>query len=450
MSTDRDAATTSEEPGFGDPLVQVDGLKKYFSNNEGFLGGLRLERNGGLPRPTIDRQWVRAVDEVSFDIHKGETLGLVGESGCGKSTLARTLLKLIEPTDGDVRFKGRNLAEAGGEELRTMRKDMQIIFQDPQSSLDPRMKVGPIIEEPMEAHGMLDDEGREERTRELLGKVGLDPQHYNRYPHQFSGGQRQRINLARALSVNPDFIVCDEPTSALDASIQAQVLNTMNELQDEFGLTYLFISHDLSVIRYIADRVAVMYLGEVVELAEKEELFENPRHPYTEALLSAIPVPDPRSTETRDLLEGDVPSPIDPPSGCRFRTRCPKLIAPPEYDFTDDQWEAVRTFTRAVDRRAPAIDAAEADEERDAEALRRDLRRTYFEAVDLDGEAADIVEEAIASVVAGDHEVADELLQESFAERSICAREVPKYEVQPELGGSVHRANCHLNRGDAD
>ena len=239
MSTDRDAATTSEEPGFGDPLVQVDGLKKYFSNNEGFLGGLRLERNGGLPRPTIDRQWVRAVDEVSCDIHKGETLGLVGESGCGKSTLARTLLKLIEPTDGDVRFKGRNLAEAGGEELRTMRKDMQIIFQDPQSSLDPRMKVGPIIEEPMEAHGMLDDEGREERTRELLGKVGLDPQHYNRYPHQFSGGQRQRINLARALSVNPDFIVCDEPTSALDASIQAQVLNTMNELQDEFGLTYL-------------------------------------------------------------------------------------------------------------------------------------------------------------------------------------------------------------------
>ena len=444
MSTDRDAATTSEEPGFGDPLVQVDGLKKYFSNNEGFLGGLRLERNGGLLRPTIDRQWVRAVDEVSFDIHKGETLGLVGESGCGKSTLARTLLKLIEPTDGDVRFKGRNLAEAGGEELRTMRKDMQIIFQDPQSSLDPRMKVGPIIEEPMEAHGMLDDEGREERTRELLGKVGLDPQHYNRYPHQFSGGQRQRINLARALSVNPDFIVCDEPTSALDASIQAQVLNTMNELQDEFGLTYLFISHDLSVIRYIADRVAVMYLGEIVELADKEALFEDPQHPYTEALLSAIPTPDPRATETRDLLEGDVPSPIDPPSGCRFRTRCPKLIAPPEYDFDEPEWDAVRAFTRAVDRRAPAIDAAEADEERDVADLRRDLRMTYFEGVDVRGEAGDIVDEALDLVVGGDLEAADELLQESFAEASICAREVPEYDVGE--GDAVHHANCHLHR----
>ena len=451
MSTEPDAASVGEvEPGFGEPLLEVQDLTKYFSNTGGFLGGLQFERDGGVPRPSFQREWVRAVDDVSFDIKKGETLGLVGESGCGKSTLARTLLKLIEPTEGDVQFKGVDLADAGGEQLRQMRKDMQIIFQDPQSSLDPRMKVGPIIEEPMGAHGMLDDQGRADRTRELLGKVGLDPQHYNRYPHQFSGGQRQRINLARALSVNPDFIVCDEPTSALDASIQAQVLNTMNQLQDEFGLTYLFISHDLSVIRYIADRVAVMYLGEIVELAEKEELFENPRHPYTEALLSAIPVPDPRSTETRAPLDGDVPSPIDPPSGCRFRTRCPKLIAPPEYDFTDDQWEAVRSFTRAVDRRAPAIDAAEADEERNAEALRRDLRRTYFEAVDLHGEAADIVEEAIASVVAGDVEPADELLQESFAERSICAREVPKYELQPELGGSVHRANCHLNRGDVD
>ena len=451
MSTEPDAGSAGAvEPGFGEPLLEVSNLKKYFGNSAGFLGPITFDRDGAVPRPTVEREWVRAVDGVGFDIRKGETLGLVGESGCGKSTLARTLLKLVEPTDGDVRFKGVDLADAGGEQLRRMRKDMQIIFQDPQSSLDPRMKVGPIIEEPMKAHGMLDDDGREARTRELLGKVGLDPQHYNRYPHQFSGGQRQRINLARALSVNPDFIVCDEPTSALDASIQAQVLNTMNELQDEFGLTYLFISHDLSVIRYIADRVAVMYLGEIVELAEKEELFENPKHPYTDALLSAIPAPDPRATETRAPLEGDVPSPIDPPSGCRFRTRCPELIAPPEYDFSEAEWDAVRAFTRAVDRRAPAIDAAEADEERDAGTLRRELRMTYFEDVDVGGEAGEVVDEAIAAVVDGDPETADALLQEAFAERSICAREVPNYVLEPELGGSVHVADCHLHRGDAD
>ena len=451
MSTEPDAGSAGTvQPGFGEPLLEVSNLKKYFGNSTGFLGPITFDRDGAVPRPTVEREWVRAVDGVDFDIKRGETLGLVGESGCGKSTLARTLLKLVEPTDGDVRFKGVDLADAGGEQLRRMRKDMQIIFQDPQSSLDPRMKVGPIIEEPMKAHGMLDDDGREARTRELLGKVGLDPQHYNRYPHQFSGGQRQRINLARALSVNPDFIVCDEPTSALDASIQAQVLNTMNELQDEFGLTYLFISHDLSVIRYIADRVAVMYLGEIVELADKEELFENPKHPYTDALLSAIPVPDPRSTETRAPLEGDVPSPIDPPSGCRFRTRCPELIAPPAYDFSEAEWDAVRAFTRAVDRRAPAIDAAEADEERDAGTLRRELRRTYFEDVDVGGEAGEVVDEAIGAVVDGDPETADAMLQEAFAERSICAREDPNYVLEPELGGSVHVADCHLHRGDAD
>ena len=449
MSSDRRTAPAGDrEPDPGETFLEVEGLSKYFSGNEGLLGPLTFEGEGLVPRPALDRQRVRAVDDVSFEIRQGETLGLVGESGCGKSTLARTVLKLLEPTDGAVYFKGRNLADTGGEELRRMRKDMQIIFQDPQSSLDPRMKVGPIIEEPMKAHGMLDDEDREARTRELLGKVGLDPQHYNRYPHQFSGGQRQRVNLARALSVNPDFIICDEPTSALDASIQAQVLNTMNELQDEFGLTYLFISHDLSVIRYIADRVAVMYLGEIVELADKEELFENPEHPYTEALLSAIPAPDPRSTETRSLLKGDVPSPIDPPSGCRFRTRCPKLIAPPEYDLSDDEWDAVRGFTRAVDRRSPAIDAAEADEDRDPAELRRDLRRTFFGDASPRGETEEIVEEALNLVVEGDIEAADDLLQRSFVDSSICAREVPAYEVENEHGDAVHRANCHLHRDE--
>ena len=508
-------------------LVEVRGLSKYFSNEEGFLGPLKLRRNGdGLPRPTWTREWVRAVDDVSFDIQQGETLGLVGESGCGKSTLARTLLHLIDPTDGDVYFKGRDLTDLGGEELRVTRRDMQMIFQDPQSSLDPRMKVGPIIEEPMKAHGLpasdpdvattatvdnrtayetrvtvgddvdvavptddgvatvevtvretpdgnggttvaaevasdllgatatLDADAhavdvavsvtgsqaalRQARARELLQKVGLDPQHYNRYPHQFSGGQRQRINLARALSVNPDFIVCDEPTSALDASIQAQVLNTMTELQEEFGLTYLFISHDLSVIRYIADRVAVMYLGEIVELADKEELYENPKHPYTEALLSAIPVPDPRSTETRSLLEGDVPSPIDPPSGCRFRTRCPRLIAPPEYDLADREWAEVREFMRAVTRREPALTGATSTEA---------VRDRFFDGPLPGGEAGRVVGEALETVAEDDDlDAAAALVREAFAEQSICARETPTYAVESAHGSAVHHAHCHLNR----
>ncbi|RJT06163.1 ABC transporter ATP-binding protein [Halococcus sp. IIIV-5B] len=409
----------------GDPevLLEVDGLTKHFDQGSGFLSGF------------FGSERVRAVEDVSFDIREGETLGLVGESGCGKSTLARTILRLLSPTDGDVYFKGSNLAELSGEELRAQRQDMQMIFQDPQSSLDPRMKVGSIVEEPMKAHGMLDDEGREARAHELLEKVGLDPQHYNRYPHAFSGGQRQRINLARALSVNPDFIVCDEPVSALDVSIQAQVLNTMNELQAEFGLTYLFIAHDLSVIRYISDRVAVMYLGQLVELAGTEELFENPQHPYTRALLDSIPVPDPLATGTRGVLEGDVPSPIDPPSGCRFRTRCPKLIQPPEYDLTDEQWEAVRAFMRAVDRRT----FEPADE--------RSLKSRFFADVSLAGETASIVDQAIDHVLSGDWESADRLLDEAFAQQSICATAEPAYEVTPEHGSGTHFAACHLHRG---
>ncbi|WP_135536216.1 ABC transporter ATP-binding protein [Halostella pelagica] len=428
----------ADDVAFGDTLLSVDGLTKHFTDDGGFLGGLTIDMDDGFS-VAYDRDSVRAVEEVSFDIRKGETLGLVGESGCGKSTLARTILRLLEPTDGNVYFKGRNLAEIGGEELRSQRKDMQMIFQDPQSSLDPRMKVGRIVEEPMKAHGLYGDaEGREERAKELLEKVGLDPQHYNRYPHAFSGGQRQRVNLARALSVNPDFIVCDEPVSALDVSIQAQVLNTMNELQAEFGLTYLFIAHDLSVIRHISDRVAVMYLGQLVELADKEELFENPQHPYTRALLSSIPVPDPRAKGTRGVLEGDVPSPIDPPSGCRFRTRCPELIAPPEYDLTPAEWENIRTFTRAVDRRA--FEAASVDA----------VRERFFDDAVPYGEAGTVVDEAIGLVCTDDWESAATLLRERFAEQSICAREEPAYEVPTEHGDSRHFAACHLHKTDLD
>ncbi|WP_435180068.1 ABC transporter ATP-binding protein [Halorussus sp. AFM4] len=430
---DPDAAG-DDDVEFGETLVEVDGLTKHFRSGNGVLSGLSVDPDSdGLLPFGFGGQRVRAVDDVSFEIKKGETLGLVGESGCGKSTLARTVLQLVEPTDGSVYFKGEDLAGLDSAELRTRRRDMQMIFQDPQSSLDPRMKVGPIVEEPMKAHGMLDAEGREARARELLEKVGLDPQHYNRYPHEFSGGQRQRVNLARALSVNPDFIVCDEPVSALDVSIQAQVLNTMNELQEEFGLTFLFIAHDLSVIRHISDRVAVMYLGRIVELADKEELFENPQHPYTRALLDSIPVPDPRATGRRGVLEGDVPSPIDPPSGCRFRTRCPRLIAPEEYDLTDEEWDAVRSFARAVDRRT--FDP-------DGEA---DVRSRFFADADPDGEAGRIVDRAVERVLDDEWDEAATLLAESFTEKSVCAQEQPAYEVESEYGSSRHYAACHLH-----
>jgi len=422
------------EVAFGEPLVEVEGLEKHFSNGGG-LFDVTLDRSGGgLPRVVREEEVVRAVDGVSFTIRKGETLGLVGESGCGKSTLARTLLNLLEPTGGSVRFKGEEIREMGRRDQRRMRRDVQMIFQDPQSSLDPRMKVGPIVEEPMKAHDMLDADGREDRARDLLEKVGLDPQHYNRYPHEFSGGQRQRINLARALSVNPEFIVCDEPTSALDVSIQAQVLNTMRELQDEFDLTYLFISHDLSVIRHISDRVAVMYLGRVAELADKEELFENPQHPYTQALLGSIPVPDPRARGRRGVVEGDVPSPINPPSGCRFRTRCPELIAPAEYDLGEDEWARVRTFMRAVDdRRFESTDPSSVDAQ-------------FFPEGRPDGEAGSHVDEAVTLLAEEAWDAAAALLDERFAERTVCAREVPDYYVETEHGTNDHYAACHLHR----
>ncbi len=411
----------SVDPG-EQPLVRLEGLTKHFTQGEGFLDSI------------FGTETVKAVDDVSFDIAEGETLGLVGESGCGKSTLARTVLQLTKPTDGRVYFKGQDLTELSGERLREQRRDMQMIFQDPQSSLDPRMKVGPIVEEPMKAHGLYKGE-REDRARELLSKVGLDPQHYNRYPHQFSGGQRQRINLARALSVNPDFVVCDEPVSALDVSIQAQVLNTMEELQEEFGLTYLFIAHDLSVIRHISDRVAVMYLGQLVELAETEELYENPQHPYTRALLQSIPVPDPRVSGTRGVLEGDVPSPIEPPSGCRFRTRCPDLIPPDEYDLREREWDDLRAFVRAVSRRS--------FEERAGPAIRD---RFFGDGVPT-GEPGEVVEESIEAIEAEEWERATELLESSFADASICAREQPAYEVPTEHGQGGHFAACHLHRG---
>ena len=295
-----------------DTLLEVVNLKKYFPIYKGIV----VQKHVGD---------VKAVDGVSFDIRRGETLGMVGESGCGKSTIGRTILRLLEPTEGKVTFEGRVLNDLSGEEMRKMRSEMQMIFQDPYASLNPRMRVGDIIGEPILIHGTSNREEREKRVRKLPDVVGLSPYHGARYPHEFSGGQRQRIGIARALSVNPKLIVCDEPVSALDVSIQAQVINLLEDLQKEFNLTYLFIAHDLSVVKHTSDRVVVMYLGKMVELSESKELYKNPLHPYTIALLSAIPVPDPTVKRDRIILKGDVPSPVNPPSGCHFHTRCPKV-----------------------------------------------------------------------------------------------------------------------------
>lgn len=291
-------------------LLEIKNLKKFFPIRKGFFGK--------------STSYVKAVDDVSFGIKRGETLGLVGESGCGKTTCGRTVLKLYEPTDGSIIYNGEDITKFSGSQMLDYRRKMQIIFQDPYASLDARMTVGDIVGESIDIHKLMGKKERNERIQFLLNKVGLNSEHANRYPHEFSGGQRQRIGIARALAVQPEFIVCDEPISALDVSIQAQVVNMLEELQDDLGLTYLFIAHDLSMVKHISNRVGVMYLGKMVELAESNELYSHPMHPYTQALLSAIPIPDPDAADGRKriVLEGEIPSPIDPPPGCRFRKRC--------------------------------------------------------------------------------------------------------------------------------
>ncbi|WP_122089172.1 ABC transporter ATP-binding protein [Halalkalicoccus subterraneus] len=421
----------------GEPLVEVEGLRKYYEQEEGYLDRL-------FPG---EKPSVKAVDGVDLDVREGETLGLVGESGCGKSTAGRAILHLDPPTDGTVVFAGEDLGRLSKSELREKRKDMQMVFQDPMSSLDPRMTVGQTVMEPLKIHDLAEGR-RRQRVVELLEEVGLDASQYDRYPHELSGGQRQRVGIARALAVDPDFIVADEPVSALDVSVQAQVINLMEDLQEEFGLTYLFIAHDLSVVRHIADRVAVMYLGEIMEVAKTDDLFANPKHPYTNALLSAIPEPDPLAdTDDRTILQGDVPSPIDPPTGCSFRTRCPSIIPPEDLDIEQERYREVmfyrqRVEARDIDLEAARNLAASPDEHADDRAVADGgsgfatvLDEQFFDGP-LSGEARDTVDESYRHLEDGDWQAAETVLRETF--ESVCER------ADPALGDDEHPAACHL------
>ncbi|WP_435361447.1 dipeptide ABC transporter ATP-binding protein [Haloarchaeobius sp. DFWS5] len=448
---DHETTTAQTQTFDGEPLVEVDDLHKYFSRADDLLDKWLAN----------EPQTVKAVDGVDFDIYEGETLGLVGESGCGKSTTGRSILQLLEPTDGRVLFAGEDITGLDSDELRKKRRDAQMIFQDPLSSLDPRMTVGQTITEPLKIHGLPEDTGgqspreaRKERVVELMEAVGLEPAQYDRYPHEMSGGQRQRVGIARALAVDPDFIVADEPVSALDVSVQAQILNLMEDLQEEFGLTYLFIAHDLSVVRHICDRIAVMYLGKVVETADTAELFDDPQHPYTQALLSSIPKPDPRAdTDDRIILKGDVPSPIDPPSGCSFRTRCPQVIPPADLDVDQETFRAVMDFRQRVEQRDLALDAvheevaeeppepeeAETQTATDGGASTSDVVETLLDRefeTRPTGEVGSIVEDACRSLAAGDWDAAEDTLRASF--ESPCERD------EPALAGDGHRNACHL------
>ncbi|RDI71000.1 ABC transporter ATP-binding protein [Halopelagius longus] len=412
------------------PLLDVRNLTKHYPVTEGIL-----KREVGR---------IRAVDGISFTVERGETVGLVGESGCGKSTAATTLLRLDEPTDGRVLFEGRDVTAFDDRELKRFRREAQMVFQDPTSSFDPRMSVGESVAEPLRIHGMRDRTRRRRIVADLLERVGLSAADADRYPHEFSGGQKQRLALARALVLNPSLLVADEPVSALDVSIQAEILSLMGDLQDEFGLGMLFISHDLAVVREVCDRVAVMYLGEIVELAETDELFENPRHPYTRALLSSIPTPDPTKRGGGVELTGGVPSPENPPDGCRFHTRCPEVIPPDEYDVEASAWRAVMDLRVRLERsefdadgvRELGGDETPAD---DSEAVAAAVRREFDIPDRLSDDRAErVLSNALETLAAGDGAAARDTLAEAF--ETVCETDAPELRRTP-AGG---RAACHL------
>jgi len=417
--------TVSEEP-----LVRVENLTKYYTERDTLIDRLL----GREPRH------VRAVDGVSFEVRRGETLGLVGESGCGKSTTAETLLRLREPTDGRVVFDGTDVFDR--DDLTPFRREAQIVFQDPFSSLDPRMTAGEIIREPLSVHDWGTKSERRERVLELLELVGLSATQFDRYPHEFSGGQRQRIGIARALALEPDFLVLDEPVSALDVSVQAQVLNLLDDLQTELGLTYLLIAHDLSVVRHVADRVAVMYLGRIVETGPVDAVFEAPGHPYTRALLDSVPRAEVDEADRDvDVLQGDVPSPRDPPSGCRFRTRCPAVIPPDDVAIDQATYRAVMDLRDRLERGGvPESVVAAARERADGET---DLAGALYAEL-FDGEAAGenraVVDEALELVAEGEETAAADRLRERF--ESVCET------TTPALAGERRTVACHLDRVD--
>ncbi|MFB6070557.1 MAG: ABC transporter ATP-binding protein [Halanaeroarchaeum sp.] len=425
---------SSHVDGGDDVIVEVRNLKKYYE--------------GGGVGP-LSNEPVKAVDGVDFDIKRGETLGLVGESGCGKTTLGRTLIQLETATEGEVRFDGTDVTTLSGDELTNWRRNAQMVFQDPESSLNDRMTVGEIVREPLDVHDWKTPKERRARVREILDVVGLQEEHYYRYPHQFSGGQRQRIGIARALALEPEFVVLDEPVSALDVSVQAQVLNLLEDLQEEFGLTYLFIAHDLSVVRHITDRVAVMYLGHVMEIGPTEELFEDPKNPYTISLLSAIPEPDP-TIDTRGItLRGTPPSPRDPPQGCPFTTRCPMKLRPEKYEDLDDEvWSAVEQF-REIVRERTRTERSLSEIVRDFLGLQTkrtgidEILSDVFGDVDLPDDVRRTVDEATASMRENDFDDARLVLRDEFG--SDCDVEKPQYH---EVSVAGRESFCHRHRRD--
>jgi len=417
-----------------DPLLEIRGLKKHFNLGGGVLDKLLGEKGS-----------VKAVDGVDLDVYNGEIVAVVGESGCGKSTLARTILNLEEPTAGDVRYDGENIAGIPEKKMRPYRKEMQMIFQEPGESLNPKKRIGSILTTPLKVHGIeAGQQEREEIAKGVLEDVGLEPSHYNRHPRQFSGGQQQRIGLARALILEPDLLVADEPVSKLDVSVQAQILNRLSRLQSKYDLSMIFIAHNLSVVRHIADRVAVMYLGEIVEVAPVEELFENPQHPYTQSLLSAVPRIDPEAGEDRVLLEGSVPSPIDPPSGCRFHTRCPAVIPPESWRYDQETFKAAFTYRVALENEELELDSIRSRLESDGREPTDENVVEYLlehrltsDLKDLPAQVVETLRDATTEYVGGTREDAIELLREEFSS--------PCVDSEPEIRdtGINHKAACH-------